>query len=229
MVSSITSVRVWTQQVALKAFNEAASERGGGASGPMTSLADRLSAGASGDGEDSDLSNLLATLRQQAMTGGAKPATDEDGAVEDISSDAFMKALQQKIDALAANPDTKAMAELMQKALKAGTLTITDAEGGEQIVGREVAGKEARSGETTAPKPNPSPVVTKIETSDWSDYLKDHLKRDTTGKYMRNEDTSHIDKMTGASSYFGMIGDTYYYLSWNDPKDVVTIQAPRSP
>jgi hypothetical protein len=224
MVSSINSVRVWTQQVALKAFNEAAAERGGDASGPAGSLADRLGARLPGDGEDSDLSALIAMLRQQAMTGGAKPAEDEaqDGAVDDISSDAFMKALQRKIETLAANPDTKAMAELMQKALAAGTLTITDAEGGKQIVGRDVT--DGKEGSDKPGTPNPSPTVTTIETSDWSDYLKDHLKRDTSGKYERNEDSSHIDKVSGASSYFGMIGDTYYYLSWIDPKDAMTIQ-----
>jgi hypothetical protein len=226
MVSSINSVRVWTQQVALKAFNEAANERSGGSSGSGGSLVDQLYAGISDDGDDDTaLSSLLSTLRQQAMTGGSAETEPDDGSVDDMSSDAFMKVLQQKIDALAANPDTKAMAETMQAALEAGTLTVTDAVEGSRIVGRALPEKGDASAEKASTPV--TPLATDIETvekSDWSSFLKDHLQRDAYGKYVRNDDTSHKDKVTGASSYFGMIDDTYYYLSWTAPKNGAEVE-----
>jgi hypothetical protein len=233
MVSSINSVRVWTQQVALKAFNEASNEKGSGASGsPLGSLADMLYAGSVQDEEDDTaLSSLISRLQQQAMTGGTQAAEEVDGSVDDIASDAFMKVLQQKIDALAASPDTKAMAEAMQTALAAGTLTVTDTVAGTQITGRDLSDKNDRPDKTpSADKLNsaekgdisdeaePSEDITVVETSDWSTYLREHLKRDPYGKYVRNDDSSHVDKVSGASSYFGMIGETYYYLSWTAPK-----------
>jgi hypothetical protein len=229
MVSSINSVRIWTQQAALKAFNEASIEKDNAASGSsLGSLADMLYAGDSQDDDEDDtaLSSLITRLQQQAMNGGVAPTEEVDGSVEDISSDAFMKALQQKIDALAESPDTKAMAEAMQTALEAGTLTVTDIVAGERITGRDLSEKDARPGTAAAADAEPSGDITPVETSDWSTYLREHLQRDPYGKYVRNEDTSHIDRVSGASSYFGMVGDTYYYLSWTAPKTApdVTIQ-----
>lgn len=211
MVSSINSVRVWTQQAALKAFNEASNDKGqGAASSPLGSLAGMLYSSERHDEEDDTaLSSLITRLQQQAMTGGSEAAEEPSGSVEDISSDAFMTVLQQKIDALAASPDTKAMAEAMQAALEAGTLTVTDVVAGEQITGRDLSEKSTGSGKTAstdanAPVGNTSAVddadITPVETSDWSTYLRDHLKRDPYGKYIRNDDTSHIDKVSGASS-----------------------------
>ncbi len=218
MVSSINSVRVWTQQAALKAFNEAANERSSSASGSGGSLVDQLYSGLADDGDDDmALSSLISRLRQQAMTGGATDQRPEDGSVDDISSNAFMKALQQKIDALAASPDTKAMADTMQAALEAGTLTVTDVVAGSRIVGRDLAEKKDASGKDAASKGDQTGGIETIETSDWSAFLKEHLQRDPYGKYVRNDDTSHKDKISGASSYFGMIGDTYYYISWTSP------------
>ncbi|WJH39511.1 hypothetical protein N7E02_22310 [Aliirhizobium terrae] len=241
MVSSINSVRVWTQQIALKAFNEALSEKDSGtSSSSLGSLADMLYASSDHDDEDDTaLSSLITRLQQQAMTGGAEAADEIGGSVEDISSDAFMKALQQKIDALATSPDTKAMAEAMQAALEAGTLIVTDVVAGEQISGRDVSDKKDSTDKTAssdrpsfadkttaAEETETSQDITAVETSDWSAYLRDHLKRDPYGKYVRSDNGSHIDKVSGASSYFGMIGDTYYYLSWTTPKPApdVTIQ-----
>lgn len=227
MVSSINSVRVWTQQAALKAFNEAANERSGSSSGAGGSLVDRLYSGLGLDDGDDDtaLSSLLSTLRQQAMTGGTAETQNDDGSIDDISSDAFMKALQKKIDALAANPDTKAMAEAMQDALAAGTLTVTDVIDGNRIAGRDLSDKKDGSDpDPTAAADVPKAEKEIIDKSDWSSFLKDHLQRDAYGRYVRNDDTSHKDKITGASSYFGMIGETYYYLSWTAPKTVPDVE-----
>lgn len=222
MISSLTAVRIWSQQVALNAFREASEGSTSGQSssaGPSRSLADVLYAGSNGDDdyEDTSLSALIATLQRQAAMGG-KPtdAAESDGSVEDISSKAFMDALQDKLATLKANPDTKAMAETMLKAIEAGTLTVTDAAAGEQIKAWDASDTE-----------KPAPGKTSTDEADWSSFLKEHLTRDSSGRYVRNEDTSHKDKTPGVSSYFGMIGDTYYYLSWTAPdaaKPDVSIQ-----
>lgn len=225
MVSSINSVRIWTQQTALKAFNETSSDSGKDISrSSVASLADMLYAdvGGADEDEDTDLSNLIASLQQQAMTGGAGTEVVDDGAVDDIASNAFMKALQQKIEGLAASGDTKVMAEAMLAALSDGRLTVTDAEAGERIVGRDVTAKADAAGTaSTADTPETSEIAS-VTISDWSTYLRDHLLRDPYGKYVRNDDSSHRDKLTGASSYFGMIGETYYYLSWTSEKASAT-------
>jgi hypothetical protein len=201
-------MRLWSQQAALKAFKEVdQSPTDSGASSSDTSsmsLADYFYSQDNDDGEDdSKLSALIASLQQQAMTGGATETdTEDDGSIDDMSSKAFMKAVQDKIDALKASPDTAAMATTMQEALDAGTLTITDVVAGQQITGWNVSD----GGTATTPSDT--------DFTDWSSYLKQHLMRDETGRYVRNDDFSHQDKTTGASSYFGMIGETYYYLSW---------------
>jgi hypothetical protein len=208
MVSSIDSMRLWSQQAALKAFKEVdqgTTSNSSTSDGSSMSLADYFYSqdNADDDGEDSKLSALIASLQQQAMTGGATETdTEDDGSVDDMSSKAFMKAVQDKIDALKNSPDTAAMAETMQEALDSGNLTITDVVAGQQITGWNVAD----DGTPTTP--------TDTDISDWSSYLKQHLLRDDNGRYVRNGDSSHQDKTTGASSYFGMIGETYYYLSW---------------
>jgi hypothetical protein len=210
MVSSINSIRTWSSQAALNAFNDVSNNRapGSSASGSSSSsLADILfSSGSGGDDdyEDDKIAALIASL-QQTMNGNA-PDTAGDGSVGDMSSKAFMKALQEKLDALKASPDSKAMAEAMQKALDAGTLKMTDAVAGDQITAWDITdGKQTSAG------------ITSVDKSDWTQFLKDRLTRDDGGKFVRNADGSYIEKATGASSYFGMVGEAYYYISWPTP------------
>ncbi|CAN7238853.1 hypothetical protein [Neorhizobium sp. LjRoot104] len=206
MVSSINSVRIWSSQVALNAFKDVSDNRTPGSStsgSSSSSLADMLfSSGSGGDDyEDDKIAALIASL-QQTLDGNS-PDTDVDGSVGDMSSKAFMKALQEKLDALKASPDSKAMAETMQKALEAGTLKMTDAVAGDQITAWDITdGKQTSAG------------VTSVDKSDWTQFLKDRLTRDESGKFVRNADGSYIEKATGNSSYFGMVGEAYYYISW---------------
>ncbi|MNL62206.1 hypothetical protein D3C87_1862080 [compost metagenome] len=95
------------------------------------------------------------------------------------------------------------MAETMQAALGDGRLTVTDVVTGEQVIARDVAGGDTTSGE-----------IIQVATSEWSSFLRDTLLRESYGRFVRNQDSSHIDKASGASSYFGMIGETHYYLTW---------------
>ncbi|MEN3146638.1 hypothetical protein ABCW43_04945 [Neorhizobium sp. IRAMC:178] len=205
MVSSINSIRIWSSQTALNAFKDVSENRtpGNSASGSSSSsLADMLfSSGGGDDYEDDKIAALIASL-QQTLNGNA-PDADDDGSVGDMSSKAFMKALQEKLDALKASPASKAMAEAMQKALEAGTLKMTDAVAGDQITAWDITdGKQTSAG------------VTSVDKSDWTQFLKDRLTRDESGKFVRNADGSYIEKATGASSYFGMVGEAYYYISW---------------
>jgi hypothetical protein len=209
MVSSINSIRIWSSQAALNAFKDVSDNKTPGSSMSGTSsLADMLFPGNGGgddDYEDEKLSALIASL-QRTMNGTVPDETAGDGSVGDMSSKAFMKALQEKLDGLKASPDSKAMAEAMQKALEAGTLTMTDAVAGDQIT----AWDPSDSTQT-------STGVTSVDKSDWTQFLKDRLTRDESGKFVRNADGSYIEKATGANSYFGMVGEAYYYISWTTP------------
>lgn len=206
MISSISSSRLWPQQVVFKAFNDTSGNPDNPTPGSSAASLSRLFYSEAADevddyGYESELSSLFGSLPQ--TTAGNSPVQDTDGAIDDISSNAFMKALQGKLDTLKANADTSAMAETMQAALASGRLTVSDVVTGEQIIARDVADANAPSGETTT-----------IATSEWSSFLRDTLLRDSYGRYVRNDDSSHIDKASGNSAYFGIIGETHYYLSW---------------
>jgi hypothetical protein len=98
------------------------------------------------------------------------------------------------------------MAQAMREALEAGTLTVTDAAAGETI----------KAWNPVDPETTGSAKAMAAAT-DWTSFLKQHLTRESSGLYVRNEDSSHQDRLTGESAYFGMIGETYYYLSWTKP------------
>jgi len=210
MVSDVMSVRLWSQQAALKAFKDVSGDSASGSSSSSDSslsLADILfpDDGDDDDGyDDTSLSNLIASLQQQAADEIAAEDASE-GSVDDISSTAFMKSLREKLEALKNDPTTGAMADAMLQALDAGALTVTNAVTGEQILAWDASDTEAGPQEKTA-----------TDKADWSTFLKQHAERDSEGRYVRNEDSSLKEK-TGASAYFGMIGDTYYYLSWTVP------------
>ena len=208
MVSSINSIRLWSSQAALSAFKEVtdtttSSGKLSTAGSSGSSLADILYSSDDDDSdyEDTQLTALIASL-QQAMSGGKTDETDE-GDAGDMSSKAFMKALRDKLEGLQDKPETKAMADKMLAALDAGTLTVTDAVNGEQVTAWDATDSKQLSG-----------VKTEVEKDDWSSYLKDILVRDGNGKFVRADDGSYIEKNGGASGFFGMIGDAYYYLSW---------------
>lgn len=211
MISSISSSQVWPQQVMLKAFSDTSGNPDDQTPGSsIASLSRLFFSEATDEGDDygyeNELSSQFGSLSRTATGGREDP--DADGAVGDISSDAFMKALQQKLDTLKANDDTSPMAETMQSALAAGRLMVTDVVAGQQIVARDADSGDTVSGE-----------ITTVATSEWSSFLRDTLLRGPYGRYMRNDDSSHIDKTSGASSYFGMIGETNYYLSWTSGVD----------
>jgi len=216
MVSSINSIRQWSSQAALNAFKETTDTRTSSLSSSgssSSSLADIFYSGNDdgNDYEDTQLAALIASL-QQAMNGGKTGDMDADaGDVGDMSSKAFMTALRQKLEGLKASPDTKAMADEMLAALDAGTLTVTDAVNGEQVKAWDVTDSKQLSA-----------AKTEVDKADWSSYLKGILNRDSDGKFVRAEDGSYTEKKTGASGFFGMIGEAYYYVSWTTPPATTT-------
>jgi hypothetical protein len=206
MISSISSSRIWPQQVVFKAFNDTSGNPDNPTPGSSAASLSRLFYSEAADededyGYENELSSQFGSMQRTATENSADRYTD--GAIDDISSNAFMKALQQKLDLLKASEDTSAMAETMQAALGDGRLTVTDVVTGEQVIARDVAGGDTTSGE-----------IIQVATSEWSSFLRDTLLRDSYGRFVRNQDSSHIDKASGASSYFGMIGETHYYLTW---------------
>lgn len=206
MISSINASRAWPQQAGFKAFNDTSGNPDNPSPGSsIASLYHLFQSDSSEEDDDygyeGELSSQFGSLQQAMDVNGADQ--DADGAVDDMSSKAFMKALQQKLDMLKSSADTSAMAETMQAAFQAGRLTVTDVVSGEQIVARDVTDTDTKPGEITA-----------VATSEWSSFLRDNLLRDPQGRYVRNEDSSHIDKASGANSYFGMIAETHYYLTW---------------
>jgi hypothetical protein len=244
MVSSISSSQLLAQQAALKALqgsDTGSSTTSGSAtttaansatssllsaldgssstdsSSSYSSLADIFSSTSSDDSDDdaSIFTALIAQVKQQiaslqgttgsdgstSATGATGSATD--GSTSDVSSTAFMTSLKQRIEALQKSPETKDVGDSMMKALDAGTLTVTDATSGKEITAWDPDNSDATAS-----------TATTIDQTDWSSFLKEHLARDSDGRYSRNADDSQVDKVTGDSSYFGMINDNYYYLSW---------------
>lgn len=208
MTYDVASVRLWSAQTAQRIFTEVAEGRNSSTSSDTSgggSLADLLFAESeeAESEDDSKLAALIASLRRQAETGTVAAAEADEGTVDDLSSIAFMKALREKLETLRESESTSAMATAMLQAVAQGTLTVTNAASGEEITAWDAYSETATPTQAKA-----------IEVTDWTSYLKEHLERDNTGRYERNADSSHKDKLTGASSYFGMIGETHYYLSW---------------
>lgn len=210
MSYDVASVRLWSSQTAQRIFNEVAAESSGQSTSSSSagSLADMFFSESGEDTEDdSTLDLLIESLRRQAETGKSASEAEDEGDINDVSSTAFMKALRDKLENLRANPSTNVMATEMLKAVDAGTLTVTDAAAGTQIKAWDAYDAE--------PKPTSATTTT---VSDWSSFLKERLQRDATAGYARNEDGSHKDKASGTSSYFGMIGENHYYLTWPSAK-----------
>ncbi|SIQ16583.1 hypothetical protein SAMN05880590_102367 [Rhizobium sp. RU35A] len=202
MVSSIDTVRLWSTQTAIRVFKETEQQ-----DTEQQSLASTLLAHYGIDSSDDSSASTSTYSLADVLTGNTTDSSSETApktVSADIGSESFMQGLRDKLAELKNSPATRAQAESMLKALDAGKLTVTDAEGGKSVTAWDATSKDA--------KPNQPATATAAE---WSGFLKAHLQRDGSGKYVRNDDGSYIDKANGASAYFGMIGDKYYYLSWS--------------
>jgi hypothetical protein len=201
MVSSIDTVRIWSMQTAIRVFKETLPETDAG----QGSLASRIISSYGMDSDDGDDATTysLADILTGGTQSGSEGAVEEPAMSTDIETASFMAGLKAKLKDLEATPDTSAQAAAMLKALDAGTLTVTDAVNGREVTAWDVEAQNA------VPQ-----TATSTDTDDWSTFLREHLARASGGTYQRNADQSHIDRATGKSAYFGMIGDQYYYLTW---------------
>jgi hypothetical protein len=122
-----------------------------------------------------------------------------------MTSSDFMSLLKSNLQTAASDGDT-GQAKAMLAALANGTLTVSDPTSGQSITAWDPDSKDNQ--DTT------SKDATTIDTSDWNDFLNAHLTRGTDGAFDKNSDGSYTDKVTGQESYFGQVGNQFYYISW---------------
>lgn len=200
MVSSIDTVRLWSAQTAIRVFKETEQQQETGRQSLASTI---LSSYGIDSDEDTSTTYSLADLLATDTSADGTDEASEQTISTDIGSQSFMTGLKDRLQELEQAPATRAQAKAMLSALDEGRLTVTDAEGAETVTAWDATKTDA-----TENTPSATPQA------EWSGFLKQHLQRDGSGKYVRNEDRSYIDKTTGDSAYFGMIGDKYYYLSW---------------
>jgi hypothetical protein len=122
-----------------------------------------------------------------------------------------MTLLKQNLTATAAGTSNGAkQAQAMLDALNAGTLTVTDPTNGVSIA----AWDPSRADSADSSKTTTGNTPTSIPTTDWNDYLKAHLSRNSDSTLTRTADNSFVDKTTGNEAYFGQVGTEFYYMSW---------------
>ena len=122
-----------------------------------------------------------------------------------------MTLLKQNLTATAAGTSNGAkQAQAMLDALNAGTLTVTDPTKGVSIAAWDPSKADSSDSSKTIEGNTP----TSIPTTDWNDYLKEHLSRNSDSTLTRTADNSFVDKTTGNEAYFGQVGTQFYYMSW---------------
>lgn len=211
MVSSIDlSTRLTATRLALKAIKEQEDNSAATSSSTRTSLLDSygLDTSSSSSSTNTRLTQLLAQYAQTESEDTQTDDTDTQLSSGDITKADFMKELKETLEELTADPDKASQAKAMLEALTAGTLTISDPAEGAQIKAWDVA-----SDTQTTSKP-----ATDIAMKGWSDFLKDHLKRDGSA-YARSETGAYVDTISGDNAFFGSVGSRYYYLTWPQAKN----------
>ncbi|TRB02683.1 MULTISPECIES: hypothetical protein [Rhizobium/Agrobacterium group] len=207
MVSSVDlSTRLTATRLALKAIKE--QDDNSTATSSSSSRAALL--GAYGvDTSSSTNTRLTQLLAQYAQTAGVETQTETtpQASSGDITQAGFMKDLKAMLEDLSKDPDKASQAKAMLEALAAGTLTVSDPSEGAQIKAWDV-----KADSKTTSKP-----ATEIATTGWSDFLKDHLKRDGSA-YSKSASGAYVDRISGDNAFFGSVGSRYYYLTWPQAK-----------
>ena len=197
MVSSVSTMRLMTAQIALQTIKGGSSKS------------------SSGSTTDHDYSSLPSQTRSalsvmlDRIDAGKAGSTDTSGnttASTDITTASFMALLRQNMTAAADAKGAGSQEAAMLAAFKKGQLTVTDPTNGVSIKAWDVTDpKEADVKQKKG---------TAIKTSDWNDFLRDHLQRDSHGRLVRSENGSFIEKGTGNEVYFGQVGTQNYYITW---------------
>lgn len=211
MVSSIDlSTRLTATRLALKAIKEQEdNSTATSSSTTRTSLLDSYGLDTSSSSStNTRLTQLLAQYAQTESEDTQTDDTDTQLSSGDITKADFMRELKETLEELTKDPDKASQAKAMLEALTAGTLTVSDPAEGAQIKAWDVASDT----ETT------SRPATDIAMTGWSDFLKDHLKRDGSA-YARSETGAYVDTVSGDNAFFGSVGSRYYYLTWPQAKN----------
>ncbi len=208
MVSSIDlSTRLTATRLALKAIKEQEDNSATQSSSTRAALLGSYGLDNSSS-TNTRLTQLLAQYGQTSDEDTQTEGTDTQPSSGDITKADFMKGLKEMLEALSKDPDKASQANAMLEALKAGTLTVSDPSEGAQIKAWDVA-----SDTKTTSKPS-----TQITMMGWSDFLKEHLKRDGSA-YARGASGAYVDTISGDNAFFGSVGSRYYYLTWPQAKD----------
>lgn len=207
MVSSINSAQLASTQIFLKVLKEEKqSTSGGGSAGNDDYYASALNRLMRDYGQDEDTETQTydtSLLRAIGAADGVDESIEQQKPVsDDIQTASFMKALKEKLQDMQTSGDGALKAKEMLAALKAGTLTVTDAETGRQIKAWDA---EKEKGDRTAET---------VDRSDWSSFLKTQLSRDKSGGFELTKAGAHIDKATGDSASFVTVEGTYVYVTW---------------
>jgi hypothetical protein len=121
-----------------------------------------------------------------------------------------MSLLQSNLQTAVQNGDS-GQAQAMLNAIADGTLTVTDPTAGQSITAWNPDAASNTSSTSTETTGN---TATTVPTQDWNDFLNAHLTRGSDAAFVKNGDGSYTDKVTGEESYFGQVGNQFYYLSW---------------
>lgn len=208
MVSSIQSIRLMTTQIALKTLKEQEEASTSSSDSTRSALLQQYGLETSTSSSNDTLNRLLTTLATQnaSTSQDTTSSTTPSTVSSDVTTASFMRSLKDSLEEMADTAAGKKQADAMLAALKAGTLTVTDPVSGQKIAAWDVDDEKHK--DTT------SGAATTIATNNWSDFLKEHLKRGDDVSYAKSSDGSYIDKTTGENAYFGTVGNKYYYLSW---------------
>ncbi|MCR6725306.1 hypothetical protein [Agrobacterium fabrum] len=208
MVSSIDlSTRLTATRLALKAIKEQEDSSVAQSSSTRTALLGSYGLDSSSS-TNTRLAQLLAQYGQASGDDTQTEVTDTQTSSGDITKADFMKGLKGMLEELSKDPDKASQANAMLEALKAGTLTVSDPAEGVQIKAWDVA-----SDTETTSKPS-----SEITTAGWSDFLKEHLKRDGS-TYAKGASGAYVDTISGDNAFFGSVGSRYYYLTWPQAKN----------
>jgi len=207
MVSSVDlSTRINATKLALKAIKEQ-EDNSASTSSPRTAILDSYGIDTSPSSTNTRLTQLLAQYAQVSGTDAETDDTSTQAPSGDITQASFMTSLKTTLEELSKDPSKATQAKAMLEALAAGTLTVSDPTEGAKIKAWDV-----EADKTTTSKP-----ATEITTTGWSDFLKDHLKRDGSA-YAKTTGGAYVDSISGDNAFFGNVGSRYYYLTWPQAK-----------
>ncbi len=207
MVSSVDlSTRINSTKLALKAIKEQ-EDNSASTSSPRTAILDSYGIDTSPSSTNTRLTQLLAQYAQVSGTDAETDDTSTQAPSGDITQASFMTSLKATLEELFKDPSKSTQAKAMLEALAAGTLTVSDPTEGAKIKAWDV-----EADKTTTSKP-----ATEITTTGWSDFLKDHLKRDGSA-YAKTTGGAYVDSTSGDNAFFGNVGSRYYYLTWPQAK-----------